>query len=106
MKGVPSKISFFMWRLWKAKLPLDDWFLRLGYFRTSRCWCCRHPKEETLSHVFLTSPEAKFVWNCIGAPVGIKTKGKQPVQVINEWWLKSGNSSMKAFYQAMPSIIV
>lgn len=95
-----------MWRLWKAKLPLDDWFLRLGYLRTSRCWCCRHLKQEILAHVLLTSPAAKFVWNYFGAPVGIRIEGKQLVQVINEWWLKGGNSSLKAVYQAMPTMIV
>ncbi|XP_070050606.1 uncharacterized protein [Nicotiana tomentosiformis] len=76
VKGLPFRISFFMWRLLKAKLPLYDWFLRLGYFRTSRCWCCRNPKEETLPHVFLTSPFARYVWNYYGASVGIRTYGK------------------------------
>ncbi|XP_070042685.1 uncharacterized protein [Nicotiana tomentosiformis] len=73
VKGVPFKIRFFMWRLWKAKLPLDDWFLRLG-----------------------------FVWNYFGAPAGIKIEGEQLVQVINEWWNKPGNTSLKEIYQAMP----
>ncbi|XP_070046428.1 uncharacterized protein [Nicotiana tomentosiformis] len=106
VKGLPFKVSFFMWRLWKEKLPLDDWFQRLGYIRTSRCWCCRHPKEEILPHVFLTSPAARFVWNYFGAPVGIKTQGKQLVQLINEWWNKAGNTCLKEVYQAMPSLIV
>nr|XP_033511835.1 uncharacterized protein LOC117276617 [Nicotiana tomentosiformis] len=29
----------------------------------------RNPKEETLPHVFLTSPAARFVWNYFGAPI-------------------------------------
>nr|XP_016462864.1 PREDICTED: uncharacterized protein LOC107785952 [Nicotiana tabacum] len=66
----------------------------------------KHPKEETLPHVFLTSPAARFVWNYFGTPVGIKTQGKQLVQLINEWWNKAGNTSLKAVYQAMPSLIV
>nr|XP_033516386.1 uncharacterized protein LOC117280749 [Nicotiana tomentosiformis] len=81
VKGLPFKISFFMWGLWKAKLPLDNWFLRLGYFRTSRCWCCRNPKEEALPPVFLTSPAARYVWNYYSAHAGIRTNGKQLVQV-------------------------
>lgn len=68
VKGLPFKVSFFMWRLRKTKLPLDDWFLRMGYFRTSRCWYCRNPKKKTLPHVFLKSPVARYVWDYFGAP--------------------------------------
>ncbi|XP_075087565.1 uncharacterized protein LOC142169583 [Nicotiana tabacum] len=96
VKGIPFKISFFMWKLWKAKVPLDDWFLRLGYFTTSRCRCCGNPEEETLPRVFLTSPAARFMWNYFGAPTWIKTEGKQLVQVIDEWWSKPPNTSLKA----------
>ncbi|XP_075101679.1 uncharacterized protein LOC142177113 [Nicotiana tabacum] len=65
-----------------------------------------NPKEETLPHVFLTSPVARYVMNYYSAPVGIRTYGKQLVQVINEWWSKPVNTCLKAVYQAMPSLIV
>lgn len=45
VKGLPFKITFFMCRLCKAKLPLDNYKRRLGYFQTSKCWCCRNPSE-------------------------------------------------------------
>nr|XP_016493380.1 PREDICTED: uncharacterized protein LOC107812734 [Nicotiana tabacum] len=54
-KGLPFKIAFFMWKIWKGKLPLDDTFRRMGYFMSSRCWCCLNPDEETLAHVFYRS---------------------------------------------------
>ncbi|XP_075097980.1 uncharacterized protein LOC142175292 [Nicotiana tabacum] len=106
VKGLPFKVSFFMWRLWIAKLPLDDWILRLGYCRASTCWSCRNPKEEMLPRVFLTSLAARSVWNYFGAPAGFKTQGKQLVQLINEWWNKLGNTGLKAVYQALSSLIV
>lgn len=106
VKDLPFKVSFFIWRLRKAKFPLDDWFLRLGYFRTSKCWCCRNPKEKTLPHVFLKSPVARYVWDYFGAPAGIKKAGKQLAQVINEWWSRPVNTSLKVVYHAMPSLIV
>lgn len=31
VKGLSFKISFFMWKLWRGKLPLDDPILRMGY---------------------------------------------------------------------------
>lgn len=52
VKGLPFKIPFFMWKVWKNKLPLDEFFKRLGYLMASRCWCCVQPEEETLTHFF------------------------------------------------------
>nr|XP_009757964.1 PREDICTED: uncharacterized protein LOC104210705 [Nicotiana sylvestris] len=62
VKGLPFKISFFLWKVWKAKLPLDDFLRKLGYSMPSKCWCCADPKEESLLHLFFTSNAAKSVW--------------------------------------------
>ncbi|XP_070049453.1 uncharacterized protein [Nicotiana tomentosiformis] len=37
IKGLPFKISFFMWKVWRAKLPLDDSMKKLGYHMPSKC---------------------------------------------------------------------
>ncbi|XP_075107168.1 uncharacterized protein LOC142180139 [Nicotiana tabacum] len=37
IKGLPFKISFFMWKVWRNKLPLDEFMRRLGYLMASRC---------------------------------------------------------------------
>lgn len=52
IKGLSFKISFFMWKLWKGRLHLDDAIRRMGYFMPSRCWCCANPEEESVAHVF------------------------------------------------------
>nr|XP_033517447.1 uncharacterized protein LOC117281714 [Nicotiana tomentosiformis] len=57
-KGLPFKISFFLWRLWRHKLAIDDLWRRKGYIVMSRCWCCQHPQEKIIDHIFLTSPTA------------------------------------------------
>ncbi|XP_019258573.1 PREDICTED: uncharacterized protein LOC109236798 [Nicotiana attenuata] len=62
VQGFPFKISFFMRKVWRAKLPLDDFMRRLGYHMPSRCWCCAEPKEETLVHLFFTSKAATMMW--------------------------------------------
>lgn len=62
VKGLPFKISFFMWKLWRAKLPLDDYMRKLGYLMPSRRWCCTQPDEETLTHLFYKSYAANKVW--------------------------------------------
>ncbi|XP_075080326.1 uncharacterized protein LOC142165846 [Nicotiana tabacum] len=32
VKGLPFKIAFFMWKVWKRRIPLDDFFKWLGYY--------------------------------------------------------------------------
>nr|XP_016444849.1 PREDICTED: uncharacterized protein LOC107770100 [Nicotiana tabacum] len=53
VKGLPFKISFFIWKVWKAKLPLNDFLKRVGYCMPSKYWCCVQPNEESLQHLFL-----------------------------------------------------
>ncbi|XP_075077166.1 uncharacterized protein LOC142163913 [Nicotiana tabacum] len=51
-EGLTFKISFFMWKLWKGKLPLDETIRRWGYFVPSRCWCCANPLRKHGSMCF------------------------------------------------------
>lgn len=86
VKGLPFKISFFMWKVWKAKLPLDDFMRRLGYFMPSKCWCCAQPKEETLHYLFFTSVTASIVWKYFLSRVGISMEGLTMHQAITICW--------------------
>ncbi|XP_060190710.1 uncharacterized protein LOC132619973 [Lycium barbarum] len=97
IKGLPIKISFFMWRFWKFKLPLDDKLKKWGHQFPSRCYCCQHPKVEDTSHVFLHSPTAQAIWKYFCGPVGINTENLQRgavscLQVISTsiWYLMLG----------------
>ncbi|KAH0679829.1 hypothetical protein KY284_020914 [Solanum tuberosum] len=55
-KGVPFKMVFMMWRLWKFKIPVDDKIRRWGMEGPSRCWCC-----ERLKHVWITIKGSYYV---------------------------------------------
>ncbi|XP_070009928.1 uncharacterized protein [Nicotiana sylvestris] len=59
VKGLPFKIYFFLWKVWKAKLPLDEFLRKIVYFMPSKCWCCVDPKEESLVHMFFKSNAAR-----------------------------------------------
>nr|XP_016466227.1 PREDICTED: uncharacterized protein LOC107788988 [Nicotiana tabacum] len=37
VRGLPFKIAFFMWKVWKGKLPFDDYVRILRYFMPSKC---------------------------------------------------------------------
>ncbi|XP_060196270.1 uncharacterized protein LOC132625689 [Lycium barbarum] len=74
-KGTPLKISFFMWRLLRKKLPLDDRILSLGIQTDSNCNCCREQIPEKVDHVFATSPFAVRIWKQMATPPGISHQG-------------------------------
>nr|XP_009596356.1 uncharacterized protein LOC104092452 [Nicotiana tomentosiformis] len=104
-KGLPFKISFFLWRLWRPKLANDDMWRRQGQMVMSRYWCCQHPQEETLEHIFLTSPTASKVWNLFIGAAGIDVPLIQLKQVIRHWWNAQFCPKLKPLFQAAPVII-
>ncbi|KAH0663239.1 hypothetical protein KY284_028170 [Solanum tuberosum] len=106
IKGMPIKIYFFMWKLWKSKLPLDDTLKKWGIQFPSRCYCCENSKVEDTSHVFLHSPIAQMVWKQFCEPVGINMKNMQLSQIINRWWEIDAHHQIKYIFQVVPSIIV
>ncbi|KAK6786237.1 hypothetical protein RDI58_014762 [Solanum bulbocastanum] len=69
-KGLPFKMAFLIWRLWKFKIPVDDRVRRWGIAGPSRCWCCVHPDQETLAHVFLRLDIANRAWSYFSSFAG------------------------------------
>ncbi|XP_019256312.1 PREDICTED: uncharacterized protein LOC109234702 [Nicotiana attenuata] len=69
IKGLPFKISFLLWRLWRWKIASDDMWRRQGKMVMSRCWCCQ--QEESIEHIFVTSPTASKLWNLFMGAAGI-----------------------------------
>ncbi|XP_060195138.1 uncharacterized protein LOC132624361 [Lycium barbarum] len=106
IKGLPVKISLFLWRLWKAKIPLDEIVKKWGFQFHSRCFYCDEPKEETITHLFLKSPVAQYTWNIFCRPMGLNIQNLQLSQVINLWWDAPVNQHVKYIFQEVPAIIV
>ncbi|XP_019229533.1 PREDICTED: uncharacterized protein LOC109210559 [Nicotiana attenuata] len=106
VRGLPFKISFFMWKLWKAKLPLDDFMKRLGYSMPSKCWCCASPKEDSLIHLFFSSRAAEAVWKYFLQRSGIAVQGLTLHQAIIKCWIAPVVQRLKPIMQALPSCIV
>ncbi|XP_075076323.1 uncharacterized protein LOC142162983 [Nicotiana tabacum] len=93
VKGLPFKIAFFMWKLWKAKLPLDDFLKRVGYCMPSKCWCCVKPDEESLQHLFFRSETAKTTWKYFLSRARIAVEGLTLHQEITKCWTANGDLS-------------
>lgn len=106
MKGLQFKISFFMWKVCKAKLPLDDFMRRLGYFMPSQWLCCIEPMEESLPHLLFTSHAAKVVWKYFLSGARIRLEGLTMYQAITKCWTASVLPRIKPIMQALPSYII
>lgn len=106
VKGLPFKILFFMWKVWKAKLPLDDYMKNMGYLMPSRCWCCAQPAEETLAHLFLSSVAVKKVWSYFLMNASINLEGMTMHQTIVKCWTLKVIPRLQPIIQALPVIIL
>lgn len=56
IKALPHKISFFLWKVLKRRVPIDDVLRNMGNPIVSKCGCCDIGCIETLNHLFLTTP--------------------------------------------------
>ncbi|XP_075092253.1 uncharacterized protein LOC142172518 [Nicotiana tabacum] len=106
VKGLPFKIAFFMWKVWKAKLPLDDFLKKVGYCMPSKCWCCVQPDEESLQHLFFRSETAKTTWKYFLSRAGIAVEGLTLHQAITKCWTANVCLRLKPVMQAFPSCVV
>ncbi|XP_070035218.1 uncharacterized protein [Nicotiana tomentosiformis] len=105
IKGLPFKISFFLWRLWRQKIVIDDIWRRQGKMVMSRCWCYQQPQEESIEHIFVTSSIASKVWNLFMGATGITVQLIQLKQIIRHWWYAQCCPKLKPLFQAVPVII-
>ncbi|XP_060200867.1 uncharacterized protein LOC132629156 [Lycium barbarum] len=105
IKGIPFKISFFLWRLWKGVIPTDDNLMRIRIPVVSRCYCCRIPHQETMEHLFLTSNFAAGVWNIFLDAAGVQVTRVQLHQTIRNLWAVACDENVKPIIQALPAII-
>ncbi|XP_070024861.1 uncharacterized protein [Nicotiana sylvestris] len=85
VKGLPFKISFFMWKVWKAKLPLDDFLKR---------------------HLLFRSETAKTTWKYFLSRAGIDVEGLTLHQAITKCWIANVCLRLKPVMQALPSCVV
>ncbi|XP_019241256.1 PREDICTED: uncharacterized protein LOC109221250 [Nicotiana attenuata] len=105
-KGLPFKISFFFWRVWRGKVPTDDIWRRGGHMVVSRCWCCSSPKEDSFQHLFLTSETAIKVWKTFIQAAGLVINLIEVHQVVRAWWSAKCCPKLKPLYQAVPAVIL
>lgn len=88
-KGVPIKISFFLWRLWKFKLPVDEVLARCGFDIVSICRCCLQPQQETIHIYYLQAtllPVFGDILLLFTTATGVQGPVVQVQQAVVQWW--------------------
>nr|XP_027082134.1 uncharacterized protein LOC113704429 [Coffea arabica] len=105
-QGVPLRISFFLLRLLRDRLPLDGTLWKLGIHGPSRCVCCASPEVETTEYVFATGDLARQVWHFFGDSVGVAWTGLAFRVCMAAWWQgKRGNKFLKFIHLVTPLLI-
>uniref|UniRef100_M1AL57 RNase H family protein n=1 Tax=Solanum tuberosum TaxID=4113 RepID=M1AL57_SOLTU len=105
-KGLPFKIAFFLWRVWRRRIPTYDNLKRMKMQMVSKCYCCENGELETMSHLLLTAPIAQKLWKQFASCVGICIDGLNLQQLIFKWWEHKASNKLEQIMKAVPTIII
>ncbi|XP_071906092.1 uncharacterized protein [Coffea arabica] len=104
--AVPLRISFFLLRLLRERLPLDCTLWRLGIHGPSRCVCCSSPEVETVEHLFAAGDMANHIWHYFGDAVGVAWTGSAFHVYMAAWWQgRHRNKFLMFVHQVIPLLI-
>lgn len=59
LKGVPFKISFLIWGLWKKRLPIGEVISNWGAIDNMNCYCCEGDVVESYEYLFMECSDSK-----------------------------------------------
>ncbi|WMV09687.1 hypothetical protein MTR67_003072 [Solanum verrucosum] len=90
-KGVPFKMAFLMWRLWKFKIPVDD----------------RVRRWEYRGHLGVgVMNNQNRTWSYFCSFAGINIAGQTLRGTSMKWWDTNGRADMKPYYRALPNFVI
>lgn len=90
----------------KRRIPTNDVLKRIGISIVSRCLCCVNGGEETLVHLFLTTPIAVKLWRYFITCVGLNMDGQNLSTIIVQWRNHAKGLREKMILRAIPAIIL
>ncbi|KAK4718156.1 hypothetical protein R3W88_016494 [Solanum pinnatisectum] len=106
VKGVPFKVSFFLWRVLKKRLPIGEELIKMRVVDNVRCCCCNEGAHETFQHLFLTCPATMRVWETFIAATGNQIHFLQLVVTIKKWWKVDSPAKLISLYKSIPAFIL
>ncbi|XP_027081100.2 uncharacterized protein [Coffea arabica] len=102
---IPFKVSFFMFRLLRGRIPIPDRLCELGFHLPSKCFCCPSASEESIEHLFSNGHTASVVWSYFGGLCGLSPGTSLRSRIVG-WWLRSYDSELRRIMgRIIPTII-
>lgn len=89
-----------------GRISTDDNLKKMHINIVSRCWCCVHYQQETMNHLFLTSPIAAKLWRQFASCAGVSMEGMQLSLVLITWWNSNAAPKMKPILKVTPIFII
>ncbi|KAF5191157.1 Ribonuclease h domain, partial [Thalictrum thalictroides] len=87
---IPTKVSFFIWKLLHGAIATDTAIKSCNVPLASRCQCCSLPSIETNHHLFLYSELAKELWRHFNTVFDIKWPRFYNLSTIIGLWFRHG----------------
>lgn len=72
----------------------------------SRCYCCENGGEETMSHLFLTTPISLRLWREFATCAGIIVEGSHLQHLISKWWKDDFPNRVQPILKSISMIII
>ncbi|WMV08066.1 hypothetical protein MTR67_001451 [Solanum verrucosum] len=103
-KHIPFKMSVFLWRAIKSKLPTNERIINFGA-EPVNCSCCSRPGLDDIDHILVNGNFASFIWNFFAASVGISHNQNTLRNLLTAWWgTEHKNAVQKLFLHSLPII--
>lgn len=101
---IPTKISFFIWRLLHNALPID---LRIKVPMASRCSCCSGGNLEDNEHLLLKSELAGAIWKHYTSIFGQRRLGNLTIKdYLLEWVHRRRKGLMEGLFFTLMSVLI
>ncbi|KAH9750080.1 zf-RVT domain-containing protein [Citrus sinensis] len=102
-RHIPSRVSFFLWRLLHGFLATDDALCLRGFHMVSRCVCGR--EAETLGHHFLDCPRTRYICGHYQRILGMRELGFLSPRALPPIWRRRA-PSRNHLWVLMPCFIL
>ena len=80
---IPLRIKTFIWLILKKSILTRDILIKRGGNCAKNCLFCG--QDESIDHLFLHCPLARYVWNVVNVATGMKCQFTNVQQCLIEW---------------------
>lgn len=105
-KGMPFKVSFLIWRIWFQRIPIGEISIRFKIADAFDCVCCNNSTPETFDHLFVSCPDAKYLWETFSGAARIQGPFLRMKQTIYKWWGEKCSPKLQPLFRSVPIFII